>query len=309
MLILPATVRVISSFVAEPIRRGELSTIAGVMVAPRCRSCPSRAHGRLDHRQLALAATRASSMKARGPSRRLGRSRLHWPACWDEALPQMYEPAEPGPDEEVARSLFVDSFDGRVAQTIVEHLRASTAPLAVAQIRVLGGAMTRVSAHATAFTHRERGIMVALGAVYERPEETAMHEEWVGRFAAALRQGDGGVYVNFLGDEGEARIREAYPGATAERLAEIKAATTQQANTGSTRTSRLRPGASRTRCCIVSERLRSDVEQLDIRPSPCESKSSSSTAAEKGEPREESDRAGVRVAGLCTYPHPRVDSK
>ena len=109
--------------------------------------------------------------------------------------PQMYEPAEPGPDEEVARSLFVDSFDSRVAQTIVEHLRASTAPLAVAQIRVLGGAMTRVSADATAFTHRERGIMVALGAVYERPEETATHEEWVGRFAAALRQGDGGVCV------------------------------------------------------------------------------------------------------------------
>lgn len=37
-----------------------------------------------------------------------------------------------------------------------------------------------------------------------------------------MRQGDGGVYVNFLGDEGEARIREAYPGATFERLAEIK---------------------------------------------------------------------------------------
>src|SRR5918993_1495822 len=104
----------------------------------------------------------------------------------------------------------------------VDEGERAIAPFAVAQIRVLGGAMTRVSADATAFTHRERGIMVALGAVYERPEETAIHEEWVGKFAAALRQGDGGVYVNFLGDEGEARIREAYPGATFERLAEIK---------------------------------------------------------------------------------------
>jgi Berberine and berberine like len=136
--------------------------------------------------------------------------------------PQMYEPAETGPDEEVARSLFIDTVDKGVAEKIVEHLRASTAPLAVAQIRVLGGAMARVSADATAFAHRERRIMVALGAVYERTEETAMHEEWVGTFAAALRQGDGGVYVNFLGDEGEARIREAYPRATFERLAEIK---------------------------------------------------------------------------------------
>ena len=184
--------------------------------------------------------------------------------------PQMYEPAEPGPDEEVARSLFVDSFDSRVAQTIVEHLRASTAPLAVAQIRVLGGAMTRVSADATAFTHRERGIMVALGAVYERPEETATHEEWVGRFAAALRQGDGGVCVRFLGDEAR-RASVRHIGATFERLAEIKAATTQRTFSGSTRTSHLRRGASRARCCIVSERLRSDVEQLDIRPTEEES--------------------------------------
>jgi FAD/FMN-containing dehydrogenase len=49
-----------------------------------------------------------------------------------------------------------------------------------------------------------------------------VHEDWVARFAAALGQGDAGVYVNFLGDEGEARIREAYPASTWERLAAIK---------------------------------------------------------------------------------------
>jgi FAD/FMN-containing dehydrogenase len=39
---------------------------------------------------------------------------------------------------------------------------------------------------------------------------------------AALRQGDAGAYVNFLGDEGEDRVRAAYPGSTWERLAAIK---------------------------------------------------------------------------------------
>ncbi|HEY3211372.1 MAG TPA: hypothetical protein VGL18_16580 [Actinomycetota bacterium] len=34
----------------------------------------------------------------------------------------------------------------------------------------------------------------------------------------ALRQGNDGAYVNFLGDEGEARIRAAYPGSTWDRL-------------------------------------------------------------------------------------------
>ncbi|MCI0395638.1 MAG: BBE domain-containing protein, partial [Chloroflexi bacterium] len=93
---------------------------------------------------------------------------------------------------------------------------------AVAQLRVLGGARARVPVEATAVAHRERRIMVALGAVYERPEESAVHEAWVTSFAAALRRGEPGVYVNFLGDEGEARVREAYPGATWDRLVAIK---------------------------------------------------------------------------------------
>jgi FAD/FMN-containing dehydrogenase len=110
-----------------------------------------------------------------------------------------------------------------VAETIVDHLQASKAQMAVAQIRVLGGAMARVPADATAFAHRGSRIMVNVAAVYERPDEAAVHQPWVSGFAAALRQGDDGAYVGFLGDEGEGRIREAYPGSTYERLAAIKA--------------------------------------------------------------------------------------
>ena len=83
--------------------------------------------------------------------------------------------------------------------------------------------MARVPAEATAFAHRSSRIMVNVAAVYERPDEAAVHEDWVTTFAAALRQGEGAAYVNFLGDEGEGRIREAYPGSTFERLAAIKA--------------------------------------------------------------------------------------
>jgi hypothetical protein len=129
----------------------------------------------------------------------------------------------PGPAQEVARSLFVDSVDRETGEAVLDHLRACTAPMAVAQLRVLGGAMARVPAEATAFPHRARRVMVALGAVYERAEETPEHEAWVTRFAAGLDEGTPGVYVNFLGDESEARVREAYPGPTWERLAAVKA--------------------------------------------------------------------------------------
>jgi hypothetical protein len=65
--------------------------------------------------------------------------------------------------------------------------------------------------------------MVNLAAFYEGPEDRAVREAWVSDFAGALRQSDAGAYVNFLADEGEARIRAAYPGATWDRLTGIKA--------------------------------------------------------------------------------------
>jgi hypothetical protein len=138
--------------------------------------------------------------------------------------PEIYQFTEgrPNPDHEALRSLFLDTVDLPAAEAVVTQLEAATAPLAVAQLRVLGGAMARVPADATAFAHRRRRIMAAIGAVWERPEETAVHEAWVTRFAAALGQGDPGVYVNFVGDEGEGRVREAYPGSTWDRLAAVK---------------------------------------------------------------------------------------
>ncbi len=82
--------------------------------------------------------------------------------------------------------------------------------------------MARVPAEATAFAHRSSRIMVNVAALYERPDEIAAREAWVNDLAAALRRGDSGAYAGFLADEGEARIREAYPGTTFERLAAIK---------------------------------------------------------------------------------------
>ncbi len=118
--------------------------------------------------------------------------------------------------------MFVDAVDHAVAATIVEHLQASDASVRVAQLRVLGGAMARVPADATAFAHRTRRIMVSVAAFYAGPEDRLARQAWVDAFAATLRRGDGGAYVNFLGDEGEARIREAYPGPTWDRLVAIK---------------------------------------------------------------------------------------
>ena len=119
--------------------------------------------------------------------------------------------------------MFIDTVDRGVAETILGYLESSDASLRVAQLRSLGGAYARVREYATAYAHRSSQIMVNVAAFYDgTPEDQAVRQAWVDKFARALRQGDEGAYVNFLRDEGPERGRAAYPGATWDRLVEIK---------------------------------------------------------------------------------------
>jgi hypothetical protein len=146
----------------------------------------------------------------------------------DMLKPMPYPEIYPPDDEEyhplaIAKTMFVDKIDLPVAETIVEHLVASDAAMRVAQLRVLGGAMARVAADATAFAHRSSRIMVNVASFYEGPADKDLRAVWVDGLAAALLQDDRGAYVNFLADEGEERVRAAYPGSTWDRLAAVKA--------------------------------------------------------------------------------------
>jgi hypothetical protein len=225
MLILPATPQSIASFVAEAeAAPDELSAIANIMVAPPLPFLPAEAHGRPVIMALVCwAGELEAGERALAPFRSAGPvADLVRPMPYAEIYGLFGDAEGPGPAQEVARSFFVDAVDVDAGEAIVEHLHASTAPMAVAQLRILGGATARVPVAETAFAHRERQVMVALGAVYEEAEESPEHEAWVTDFTEALRDGSPGVYVNFLGDEGDARVREAYPGATWDRLAEVK---------------------------------------------------------------------------------------
>jgi FAD/FMN-containing dehydrogenase len=226
LLLLPATPDTIAAFLAEAAAAPEeLSTIANVMPALPLPFVPAEHHGRL-----VIMATLVHAGPVEAGQRAVAPFRALATPVADLVHPMPYPDIYPPEDEDfhptaASRTMLVDAVDHHATAAIVEHLGASTAPLRVAQLRVLGGAMARVPAEATAFAHRQSRFMVNLAAVYGRPEEAAAHEAWVGGFAAALRQGDGGgrAYVNFLGDEGRARVREAYPGSTWARLAAVKA--------------------------------------------------------------------------------------
>jgi hypothetical protein len=137
--------------------------------------------------------------------------------------PEIYPPEDDSyHPTAVSRTMFIDTVDGDVADTIMRWLEGSDATLRVAQLRVLGGAMARVPAEATAFAHRASRIMVNVAAFYEGPEDKIARDTWVEAFAAALRQSDTGAYVNFIGEEGPSALCEPYPGPTLDRLVQIK---------------------------------------------------------------------------------------
>jgi FAD/FMN-containing dehydrogenase len=224
MLILPATPEVIAGFIAAAEAAPEaLSTIANVMPCPPMPFVPEEQHGKL-----VTLALMAYAGEADAGERALAPFQALATPLADMLKPMPYPEIYPPDDEEyhplaVARTMFVDRIDLPVAETIVEHLEASDAAMRVAQLRVLGGAMARVPADATAFAHRNSRIMVNVASFYEGPADKDLRTAWVERFAAALQQDDSGAYVNFLADEGEERIRAAYPGSTWDRLALVKA--------------------------------------------------------------------------------------
>ena len=159
MLVLPATAEVIAGFIeAANAAPDALSTIANVMPAPPMPFVPEERHG-----ELVVLAMHVYAGPSEAGERALAPFRGLATPIADLLRPMPYPEIYP-PDEgdyhplAVVRTMFVDAVDLGVAETILERLRASAAQMPVAQLRVLGGAMARVPADATAFAHRDRPI-------------------------------------------------------------------------------------------------------------------------------------------------------
>ena len=222
MLILPASPQVITGFLeAAQEAPDELSTIAAVMIAPPLPFVPEEAHGKpVLLVQLAYAGPVDRGEQVIAPFRALAEPLA------DMVRPMRYPELYQGPEPEVryaaGANFFADSLDAAAAEAILEQLPKSTAPMRAVQLRVLGGALARVPNDATAFAHRDRELFVNIAAMYADGGEQDAHDAWVDDTANALGRNGAGGYVGFLGEEDEATIRAAYPGATWDRLRELK---------------------------------------------------------------------------------------
>jgi FAD/FMN-containing dehydrogenase len=94
----------------------------------------------------------------------------------------------------------------------------------LAEFVLWGGAVARVGADETAFAERDARFLFNFVSVWEDPSDDEASIAWARDFHAAMdRCGTGGVYVNFLSDEGDERVRAAYGAEKYARLASLKA--------------------------------------------------------------------------------------
>jgi berberine-like enzyme len=121
------------------------------------------------------------------------------------------------------KSCYLRELTGDAAETIAKHATRMTSPLSQVLVTHMQGAVSRVDPEATAFGHRDAPHVLEILAKWRMGEDPAPHVEWAERFWDEMRPfSTGGVYVNFLGDEGPEQIRAAYTPGAYDRLVGLK---------------------------------------------------------------------------------------
>jgi len=121
------------------------------------------------------------------------------------------------------KSVNLPPLDDKVVDVMVEHAAEIRSPRSYAVMFHLGGAVSDIDEHATAYTHREATHSLNINAVWLPDEPHGADEiRWAQAFSAAVAPHQTGVYVNFLDHDDRDRGRAAYSARTSRRLAALQ---------------------------------------------------------------------------------------
>jgi FAD/FMN-containing dehydrogenase len=139
------------------------------------------------------------------------------------ALQGLFDGAVPTGVPSDGRACYLDALTDEAITTLTDAAAHATSPASSIHLHHLGGAVSRVGEHDTAFAHRDATFAVNILPTWTDPASAAVHEQWGRALWQALQPfARDGVYSNFLGDEGPERVRAAYGGNYA-RLRDVKA--------------------------------------------------------------------------------------
>ena len=119
---------------------------------------------------------------------------------------------------------YCDSMPDEAVDVFVKYGSDRPSPLTQQLMVPWGGAVARVPEDATPLSHRDVPWITHPFATWDGAEAMAENVEWARSFRRDIeRYANGGVYLNFIGSEGQDRIQAAYGPEKYARLAGIKA--------------------------------------------------------------------------------------
>ena len=133
----------------------------------------------------------------------------------------MLDPMQPPGRNYYWKSDDLPDLSDDTIDTIVARSEAITSPHTIVAMFRVGGAVGRVPEDATAYSHRNAAHALNCNAAWV-DGDPGPHIEWARNFSTAIQPFSAGVYVNFLGDEGEERAKAAYGAKKYDRLVALK---------------------------------------------------------------------------------------
>ena len=203
----------------------ELTTVVSLATAPAASFLPTSIHGK---RVALVVGCFAGDVKDAAavfrPLRQFGS-----PVA-DLICPMPYEAMQTSVDSDWGpgannyfKSGYLEQLDDAAIETLLRWHAHAESPYSEIHLHHLGGAVARVTAGETAFAHRGAPYLLNILARWTDPVRSQANVDWArNAYASMTPFCTGGVYVNFLGQEGDDRVRAAYGGDTYERLVKLK---------------------------------------------------------------------------------------
>jgi FAD/FMN-containing dehydrogenase len=140
------------------------------------------------------------------------------------ALQGLIEPGNPHGLQNWWTADFLEELPDEAIDTLVERATAPVSPHSQVLLAAGGGAIARVPDDATAFGQRHAPFNVHFLSMWEDPADEATNIAYTRDIAGAMKQWTTGqVYLNYIGDEGAARVEQSFGDQKWDKLRALKA--------------------------------------------------------------------------------------
>jgi FAD/FMN-containing dehydrogenase len=138
-------------------------------------------------------------------------------------LQRLIDPANPKGMRNYWTADFLADLPGKAIETICRNHLSAPSPLSQIILIPGGGALARIPEDRMAFGQRQAPFNIHILSMWADRADDAANIAWTRRFSAAMKPfTTGRVYLNFIGDEGEDRVRAAFGPQVYARLQALK---------------------------------------------------------------------------------------